>query len=137
MNAFECIKLLLKLDDGLITFVKTCSERNHYVSLLKQELLIAVYLCLVFFNELPLAFNILQFAFILLTDCLLTLLERATKLRSILNFFTSCKHLRIHEADLFLKHLLFFLFKKVLSGTRFKGSDSSNFVFFSTFLFFF
>lgn len=111
MDALECIKLLLQLNNGLIPLVEACRQRNHNVALLQKQLLVSVHLCFVLLDELPLSFNVLKLALVLLPNGFLPFFECRTELRGILYFLSASEHLRVHKADLLFKHFLFLLFK--------------------------
>lgn len=63
-----CIKFLLKLNNGLISFIKTRGKCNHDVALFQKKLLISVDLCFLLFNLGPLTFHLLKLLLIFHPD---------------------------------------------------------------------
>ena len=102
-NPVVSVKLFLQLNDCLVSLVEATRECNHDISLLQQELLVAVHLGLPLLNLSPLALNLIQFRLVLLPYTLLLFLQRRPELRSVFDFLTAGQNLRIHCFDFLLQ----------------------------------
>jgi len=109
MDPVVCIEFFLKLNNGLISFIKSTRQSNHNVSLFKQKLLVPINLCLFFLDLSPFSFHLLKFLLILLSNQLLFLLKQSSELRCLFYLFTPNKHLRV-ESPYFLLKSFFLLF---------------------------
>ena len=96
------IKLLLQLNNGLISFIEAGCKCNHDVTLFQKQLLISVYLSFLFLNLGPLTLHLLKFLLILHPYQLLFFFEQSPELRRLLNFLTSYQHLRVESPYLLL-----------------------------------
>ena len=103
------IELLLQLDNALISFIQSAGQGNHNVSLFEKQLLVAVNLCLAFFDSLALTLDFVQLCFILLSDAFLLFFQGRAELRSVFDHFTTRQNLRSHSLDLILKDAFVFL----------------------------
>lgn len=103
------VKLFLQLNDCLVSLVEAAREGDHDISLLQQELLVAVHLGLALLDLGPLALNLIQFRLVLLPYTLLLLLERRPKLRSVFDLLSAGQNLRIHCFDFLLQQSFLFL----------------------------
>lgn len=73
-DAVISVKLLLQLNNGLISFVEARREGNHDVSLLQQQVLVPVHLGLPLFDLVPLSLDLVEFDLVFLSDEALLLL---------------------------------------------------------------
>lgn len=89
------IQFLLQLENRIVSLVQSCSQRDHDVPLLQQELLVLVRLRLVLLDLLSLLLQLLKFLLVLLPDDLILLLQRTLELRSLFHFLSSNQHLRL------------------------------------------
>ena len=102
-------QLFLQLNYGLVPLVQPLSQRYHDVSLLQEELLVAINLGLPLLDLRPLFFDFVKLGFILLSNALLLLDESGSELRSVLDLLTSWQNLGVHSLDLVFKLALLFL----------------------------
>jgi len=96
----------LQLNDRFITLIEPSSEANHDISLLKEQVLISVYLNFVIFQLLSFFLKLIKFDFVLLPNDSLLGLEGILELRSVFDLLASYKHLGSHHLDFLIKHLL-------------------------------
>jgi hypothetical protein len=93
------LKLLLKLDDCLISLIEPTSKSNHDISLLQQELLVPIYLLLVLLDLDTLLLDLLHLLVKFHSHDTLFLFEGISELREILYFLTTDEDLRVHGLD--------------------------------------
>ena len=96
------LKLLLELDDSLISFIESTSECNHDISLLQQQLLVPIHLLLVLLDLDALLLYLLHLFVEFHSHDTLFLFESISELREILNLLTTDEDLRVHGLDLLL-----------------------------------
>ena len=105
------IKLLLKLNYGLISFIEARGKCNHDVALFQKQLLVSVHLSLFLLNLGPLTLHLLELRLIFHPDQLLFFFEQSSELRCLLYLFTSNQHLRVESPYFLLKSLFLLTFK--------------------------
>jgi hypothetical protein len=119
IDAVISLQLLLQLNDSFISLVEPACQCNHDVSLLKQELLVSIYLLFVFLDLDPLLLNLLHFFIEFHSHNSLFFFQGISELREIFNLFTTNQNLRIHSLYLLFKYLFLFLFLHKLSRSHF------------------
>jgi len=122
------VKLLLQLDNGLVSLVQSGSQRDHNVALLQQQLFVSVDLRLALLDLIAFALNLIQLGFVLLSDALLLFFERGPELRSVFDFLATGEDLRVHCLDLFFQRPLVLLSLKEFMRADFKRVNGRIFV---------
>jgi hypothetical protein len=131
------IQLLLQLNNGFVPLVKPTGQSNHDVSLFKEQLFVSIHLLLVLLDLYPFFLDFLHFLVVLFSDQPLSLFQRRSELRGVLDLLTTFEHLGVHRLDLLLKELALLLLLHEFAGSELQSCDGSIFVFFCSFFFVF
>ena len=118
------VQLFLQLNNGFVSFIEPARKCNHYVSLLQQQLLVPIYLLLVFFNLDSLLFDFLHLLVVFLSNHSLLLFQCISELRSVFNFLATNQHLWVHGEYLLLEQLLLLFFHQEFPGPDFESTNS-------------
>ena len=129
--AVHCVEFLLQPDDGLVAFIEAGCQSDHDVPLLEQQLLVAVDLCLVLLNLLPLSLQLTQPPLVLLPYQPLPLLQGRLELRRVLDLLTTHQQLRVEHLDLLFEPLLLLLLDDHFARPDLELLDDHGLVFLS------